>query len=156
MLPLLSSKVPKSFPISLDGRNDFFCMDPKSLSIEQLNEYKREILQLINIEENNLERIQNDSNARINTYNQGISLAHKTLKSNTKHPQTISHSTFLRNFKSNGYVNSKSLTLIQLQLYIEGINEEITYEKKLTDEFKKESIARIEAYQAGIQYANYG
>ncbi|CAF0992613.1 unnamed protein product [Adineta steineri] len=72
MLPLLSSKVPKSFPISLDGRNDFFCMDPKSLSIEQLNEYKREILQLINIEENNLERIQNDSNARINTYIEGI------------------------------------------------------------------------------------
>jgi hypothetical protein len=52
-------KVPISFPVPLEGRGkfvnrrnkkhlgfsleDFFCVDPKSFSIEQLNEYTREM-----------------------------------------------------------------------------------------------------------------
>ncbi|CAM4764990.1 unnamed protein product [Rotaria magnacalcarata] len=79
------SSLPKSFPIPIEGRDDFFSVDPRSLSIEQLNKYKTEIDQ-----------------------------------------------------------------------YIEGIKEEITYEKKLTDEFEKELTSRIQAYQSGIQCANYG
>ncbi|CAF1268715.1 unnamed protein product [Rotaria sordida] len=130
-----SSSLPKSFPIPMESRDDFFCVDPKSLSIEQLNKYKNEILQLIDIEKNNFERIKNDSNARINAYNQGILLAKE---------------------RPIGCVDPKTLTITQLQLYIEGITEEITYEKKLTDEFKKEATSRIEAYQNGIQRANYG
>ncbi|CAF4598442.1 unnamed protein product [Rotaria sp. Silwood1] len=159
---LLSSPsfLPKSFPISIEGRDDFFCVDPKSFSIEQLNKYKKEILQLIDREKNNFERIKNDSNERINAYNQGILLAQETIKSNSVHPQNIPHTTFLPNFKlsddgSVTCVDPKTLTITQLQLYIEGITEEITYEKKLTDEFKKESTSRIEAYQNGIQRANY-
>ncbi|CAF1071221.1 unnamed protein product [Rotaria sordida] len=155
-----SSSLPKSFPIPMENRDDFFCVDPKSLSIEQLNKYKKEIIQLIDIEKNNFERIKNDSNARINAYNQGILLAKETIKTNSIHSQNIPNTTFLPNFKPTddgpiGCVDPKTLTITQLQLYIEGITEEITYEKKLTDEFKKESTSRIEAYQNGIQRANY-
>ncbi|CAF5053300.1 unnamed protein product, partial [Rotaria magnacalcarata] len=53
-------------------------------------------------------------------------------------------------------VDPKTLTTTQLRFYIEGIKEEITYEKKLTDEFEKELASRIQAYQSGIQCANYG
>ncbi|CAF3966850.1 unnamed protein product [Rotaria sp. Silwood2] len=42
---VLSSSLPKSFPILMEDRDDFFCVDPKSLSIEQLNKYKKEMLQ---------------------------------------------------------------------------------------------------------------
>ncbi|CAF4829779.1 unnamed protein product, partial [Rotaria socialis] len=54
-----------------------------------------------------------------------------------------------------GSVDPKTLTITQLQFYIEGIKEEIAYEKKLTDEFEKELTSRIQAYQSGIQCANY-
>ncbi|CAF1037379.1 unnamed protein product [Rotaria sordida] len=79
-----SSSLPKSFPIPMESRDDFFCVDPKSLSIEQLNKYKNEILQLIDIEKNNFERIKNDSNARINAYNQGILLAKENIEGITE------------------------------------------------------------------------
>ncbi|CAF1266141.1 unnamed protein product [Rotaria sordida] len=79
-----SSSLPKSFPIPMENRDDFFCVDPKSLSIEQLNKYKKEIIQLIDIEKNNFERIKNDSNARINAYNQGILLAKENIEGITE------------------------------------------------------------------------
>ncbi|CAM2710955.1 unnamed protein product [Rotaria socialis] len=173
------SSLPKSFPIPIEGRDDFFSVDPRSLSIEQLNKYKTEIDQLINAEKNKFERIQNNSSARIDTCmrgsskcfrvrcvkkcdsildKQGILLAQETIKTNSIHSQTKTRTTNFNSIDNGsfGSVDPKTLTITQLQFYIEGIKEEIAYEKKITDEFEKELTSRIQAYQSGIQCANYG
>ncbi|CAF4085803.1 unnamed protein product [Rotaria magnacalcarata] len=152
------SSLPKSFPIPIEGRDDFFSVDPRSLSIEQLNKYKTEIDQLINVEKNNFEKIQNNSSARIDTYKHGMLLAQETIQINSIHSQTTPRTTNFNSIDNGSFdsVDPKTLTTTQLRFYIEGIKEEITYEKKLTDEFEKELASRIQAYQSGIQCANYG
>ncbi|CAF3690226.1 unnamed protein product [Rotaria socialis] len=132
------SSLPKSFPIPIEGRDDFFSVDPRSLSIEQLNKYKTEIDQLINAEKNKFERIQNNSSARIDTCMRGSSKCFRV--------RCVK--------KCDSILDKQGILLAQEN--IEGIKEEIAYEKKLTDEFEKELTSRIQAYQSGIQCANYG
>ncbi|CAF1024916.1 unnamed protein product [Didymodactylos carnosus] len=38
-----SSSLTEALPLSELGRDDYFCVDPSSLSVEQLSEYKREM-----------------------------------------------------------------------------------------------------------------
>ncbi|CAF1581307.1 unnamed protein product [Adineta ricciae] len=139
--------LPRSFPVPIEDRDDFFSVDPKSLSNEQLNEYRKEMTQLISMEKSNLEKWKIDTN----THNHGILLAEQTIKSKSidTHEKSIDSAFFSHyqstNHESIGYVDPKILTLIQLQLYIKGMNEEKVYETKLTHELEKESTLRIEA-----------
>ncbi|CAF1536325.1 unnamed protein product [Adineta ricciae] len=141
----------RSFPVPIEDRDDFFSVDPKSLSNEQLNGYKKEMTHLISMEKSNLEKRKIDTNTRMSTYNHGILLAEQMMKSKSMgtHEKPIDSAFFSHyqstNNESIGYVDPKILTLIQLQLYIKGMNEEKAYETKLTHELEKESTSRIEA-----------